>query len=350
MSKRKRKKAKKIILYIIIVIVILLTVLTIFYFNGLKSVAKVSEKVTFNINEGENRFNIVSDLYTANVIKSKFSATIYVVLTNKKLQAGKYNLDRSNDSKAIINQISNGILGDDNTINLTFVEGKRITDYANLISKTFGYNYDDVLSVFKSQDVAKKMESKYSFLTDNILNSNIYYPLEGYLFPDTYSFYKNATTEDIIDKMLKSERAKIDSLSSNLTSSKYNIHQIITIASIVELEGKNATDRSKIAQVIYTRLEKGMPLEMDTTTYYAVQKAMTDSLTYADLNSSSLYNTRNHSIIGLPVGPICNPSFESLTATLNPSETNYIYFYASKDGTVKFTDSYNEFLTFKNEG
>jgi UPF0755 protein len=324
--------------------------MSILYFIGLKSVSKSSEKVTFTINEGANRINIISNLYSSKIIRSKYSTTIYVILHHKTLQAGKYYLDRGNDTKSIINQISNGILGDDNTINLTFVEGKRITDYANLISKTFGYDYSDVLSVFKSQDIAKEMKTKYSFLSDNILNSNIYYPLEGYLFPDTYSFYKNASTEDIIDKMLKSERAKLDSLKANIANSKYNIHQIITIASIVELEGKNASDRSKIAQVIYSRLDKGMSLGMDTTTYYAVQKAMTETLTYTDLNSTSLYNTRNHSIIGLPVGPICNPSFESLSSALNPSETNYLYFYASKDGTVKFTADEKEFLKFKSEG
>lgn len=344
-----KKKKKKLILIVITSVLAIFIIFVITYNVGLKSVSGSTDKVSFKVSSGESRTQIISELKNDNIIKSEFSASIYLYLHHLNLQAGKYSLDRSHNTKELLKQMADGITGDD-TINITFIEGKRITEYASIISSKLGLNYDDVLSTFKSQDIAKEMMAKYSFLSDKVINANIYYPLEGYLFPDTYSFYKDATTEDIIDKMLKEEKNKLDSLQTNIDNSKYSLHDLVTIASIVELEGKNATDRSKIAQVIYTRLDKEMPLEMDTTTYYAVQKSLTENLTVTDLASSSLYNTRNKSIIGLPVGPICNPSFESLTATLNPSDTDYIYFYASKDGTVKFTNDYNEFLVFKNEG
>ena len=120
------------------------------------------------------------------------------------------------------------------------------------------------------------------------------------------------------------------------------------MASIAEKEAMNYEDRTKVAQVIYTRLDMGMNLGMDVTTYYGVGKSMTETLTALDLADDNPYNTRNASLIGLPVGPICMPSSESIRAVLNPADTNYIYFFADiVTGNVYFTDDYNEFLEFQ---
>ena len=143
---------------------------------------------------------------------------------------------------------------------------------------------------------------------------------------------------------------KLSKYSQNIEDRGLNYHELLSAASIVEMEGTNATNRAKVSQVIYKRLSIGMNLGMDVTTYYAVQKEMKEPLTKQDLASTSKYNTRLMSYLGLPVGPICSPSMESIIATLNPSDTDYIYFYASKTAEIKFTANYNEFLQFIREG
>ena len=138
------------------------------------------------------------------------------------------------------------------------------------------------------------------------------------------------------------------SLKSKIEASSYSVHDILTMASIVEKEAVHVEDRAKVAQVIYTRMDLGMNLGMDVTTYYGVRKDMTETLTAVDLNDENPYNTRVATFLGLPVGPICNPAISSIESVLNPADTDYIYFYADIiTGNVYFTNSYDEFLEFR---
>ena len=116
------------------------------------------------------------------------------------------------------------------------------------------------------------------------------------------------------------------------------------MASIIENESMFDEDRSGVSQVIYKRLKLNMSLGMDVTTYYAVKKDLSETLTKSDLNSYNDYNTRNTSFIGLPVGPICNMGIKSIEAALKPSDTNYLYFYADiKTGKLYFAENMTEF-------
>ena len=131
----------------------------------------------------------------------------------------------------------------------------------------------------------------------------------------------------------------------DLENNKYGINGIVTIASMIEKEGKTDEDRKLIASVFYNRLSSGMSLGSDVTTYYAVQKNMTESLTTKDINTYNPYNTRGPKMAGkLPVGAICNFSESSLKAALYPTKSDYYYFVADKSGKVHFTKTYNEHL------
>lgn len=331
---------KKIIIIIIAILTIILLMVGM-YFYGLTSVSKNSEKVMFTASGTGKK--VINDLYEANLIKSKIASSIYFKLNgNIVIKAGTYELDRSYDTKQIFRIISgNNAIKD--TIKVTFVEGKRIVDYAKVISKNFGYSENEVLSVLSDTDYLKELINKYDFLTNDILNSDIYYPLEGYLFPDTYEFYKDSSIKTIIEKMLDKMGKVLDNYSTSLSSSKYNVHQILTIASIVENETMIESDRSKASQVIYKRLDINMSLGMDATTSYGAKKALGETITRSDLNSSNAYNTRNTSFIGLPVGPISSPSASSIEAALNPSDTDYLYFYSDlKTGKTYFAKTYQE--------
>ena len=189
---------------------------------------------------------------------------------------------------------------------------------------------EEVKAVFEDKEFMTSLVEKYDFLTEDVLNDNIYYALEGYLFPDTYEFLETVTVEEIITRLLDNTKSKLASLEMN---TDYSIHEILSMASIVELEAVNESDRQKVAQVIFKRLNMGKGLGSDVTTYYAVHKIMgIDGLSLNDLSSNSPYNTSemNANMAGkLPIGPICNPSLESIKAVLNPSDTDYVYFVAN---------------------
>ncbi len=341
MKKIRLKKGVLVFLIILLIIIILIASTLGFYFWSLKGFDD-KEIVTFEVQEGVSKIEIVDDLKSAGLVKSKMGTLAYLVLNKDlMLQAGTYTLSRDMGVKKIISKIYKGDVKLD-TISITFVEGKNINDYIDLISSKMGISKSDVKAVFESKEFMQKLIEKYDFLTEAILNDNIYYALEGYLFPDTYEFLENASVEDVITLILDNTKAKLGSIEIN---SDYSIHDILSMASIAELEAVKESDRQTVAQVIYKRLNMGMNLGMDVTTYYAVQKTLGEELTINDLNSNNPYNTRNINNTGLPVGPICNPSLESIKAVLNPSDTDYIYFYANiETHEVFFANTYEEFI------
>ena len=342
---------KKVLIILGVLLITIIIGLIIFVNINLGSVSKKSEDVEFTIEAGTNKVEIVSNLKKANLIKNEFATLIYVFFTpNVNMQAGTFKINRNETVKEIIKQISSGDTKMEKTITLTLVEGMRFTEYAKQISETFNIPYDDIINKCSDTTYLDSLIEKYWFIDDSIKNSSIYYPLEGYLYPDTYEFYENSTIEDIITKLLDNMDNKLTYYKDEINSSSYSVHELLTIASIAEKEALNEEDRKTVAQVIYKRLDIGMSLGMDVTSYYGVKKDLTDDITTDDLNAVNAYNTRNKDFIGLPVGPICSPSLESIDATLNPSNTDYIYFIADiKTGEVFFANSYEDFVNYKND-
>ena len=162
--------------------------------------------------------------------------------------------------------------------------------------------------------------------------------MEGFLYLDTYRVDPSATPDDIIRMMLDQFAAQIATVDMSYAASKnLTLYDVVTLASIVEKEYQAESDKAPIAAVFYNRLQKGMTLGSDVTTYYAVGKDMTEELTASDLASDSPYNTRNPSHFGLPAGPICNPSVSTLQAAANPAQVDYLYFFFSnREGETMF--------------
>jgi len=339
----KRKLKKSVIIIMISILLVILFMISL-YFYGLTGVSRKSEKVTFTVDAGMGTKSVINKLYDAKLLKSKISTMIYIGFNRDiVIKAGTYELDRSYNTKKIFRILDSGDIVD-NTIMVTFVEGKRLIDYVNVISEKFGYSEEEILREISNEEYLKKLIEKYDFLEDDILNKDIYYALEGYLFPATYEFYKDASIDTIIEKMLDKTKNVLDNYNASLKESEYNIHDILTMASIIENETMFLEDKDVVSQVIYKRLDINMSLGMDVTTYYGARKNLGEELTKVDLNAQNAYNTRNTSFLGLPVGPICNPSDASIKAALNPSSTDYIYFYAElKTGKLHFAKTYSEF-------
>lgn len=336
------KKTKIIIIISAIVVVVAFMIGLLIY--SFTPVSKTSENVIFVVNAGDSKVDIINNLKESSLIKSKITAYGFVFLQgNINLQAGKYELNRNMSLGEIINKIESGDIYK-KTVEITFIEGKRLTTYVSQIAEAFDIDEDEILNVLSDEGYLKELINKYWFLTEDILNKDIYYPLEGYLYPAKYEFFSDSDIKTVIEKMLDTMEVKLASYKEKIESSSYSVHEILAMASIIELEAVSSSDREKVSQVIHSRLNENWSLGMDVTSYYGVQKDMGEVLYKSDINDNNPYNTRLTSKLGLPVGPICNPSLNSIDAVFNPTNTDYMYFYADiKTGIVYFAKTSDEF-------
>lgn len=340
------KKNKKLIV-ILSVIVGLILVGVITFMVLLSPVSKSKDIVEFTVKKGEGKEKIVENLKDAKLIKSKYATFIYIVLSGKKnLQAGSYEFSRNMSVEDIITSLSTGDVVNvkRDEVRITFKEGDTLKNFVTMVANETNIDYDEAIKKLSDKAYLKGLIADYWFLTDDILDEDIYFPLEGYLYPETYNFYKETSIEQVIRKVLSVTNERLEPIKSKIENSKYNIHELLTIASIAEKEANTNSDRAMVTQVIYKRLGLNMALGMDVTSYYGVQKEMTEVITQLDLNDKNPYNTRVTTFIGLPVGPICNPSIGSINAALEPADTDYLYFVADiLTGKVYFAKTNEEF-------
>ncbi len=342
---------KVVIVLSVLLAVILLSIggSVIYYNNGLKAVdesikdVKEEDTIFFIVKPGDASKTIIDNLANAGLIKNKQVAYIYIKLHKVSLQAGTYELNRGMSFTEIVDKMANGEIAD-NTLNVTFIEGKRLVNYVKVISDNFGYSEDEILETISNKDYLKELINNYWFLTDDILNDKLYYALEGYLSPDTYTFYEDASIKDIIKVLLDETNKKLEPYKEQIENSNYSIHEILTLASIVELEGNNSDDRAGVAGVFYNRLKANMSLGSDVTAYYGARVELSDRELYQqEIDDPNAYNTRPASMAGkLPVGPICSPSIDSLVAAIKPEEHDYFFFVADINKKTYFTKTNEE--------
>ena len=339
---------KKKLIIIISIIIAIIAILIGLYFYGLTPVSKSNEVKIFTITSGTGKLDIINNLKKEELIKSKISSYIYVIFNRDlNLQAGKYEISPNMSVKEILDKINDGKIKEEknqNTFSITFVEGKRFPYYAGKIAEATNKTREEVITELSDKEYLKELINNYWFLTDAILDDKIYYPLEGYLFPSTYEFYKNSSVKDIVKVMLDTFGSKLESYKTEIDNSKYNIHEILTLASIVEVEGAGSDDRAGVAGVFYNRLKSSMSLGSDATTYYAARVEFSERDLYnKEINDINAYNTRPAAMAGkLPIGPICCPSIGALIATIEPEEHDYYFFVADKYKKTYFTKTNGE--------
>lgn len=352
------KKGKKSVLKIILIILFLIIVIgaiAVFawYELSLRPVQDGNLKsVIVDIVPGQGTEGIAEALKEKNLIKDDLVFKIYCKLNEvNNMQAGTYDLNKNMSVEEIVNKLQAGdvVIKE---INVTFPEGKNMRDIAKIISENTNNSYEDVMNVFESKEYAKGLIENYWFLTDEILDDSIYYPLEGYLYPDTYTFESvDVSIDDIIKIMLNQTDKVLSEYQIEINSKGYTVHQFLSLASVVENEGISTEDRKGIARVFLNRIERGMALQSDVTTYYAFKVNMGDrDLTQSELNTANPYNTRGPNMEGkIPVGPISNVSESAIEATLNPSDSDALFFVADKNGKVYFSNTNAEHEQIINE-
>jgi len=225
--------------------------------------------------------------------------------------------------------------------------GKTLYNKVNTVKVTIpeGYSNEQIGQVLQKSGLVT--ENDFLSETENWTDNDYWFlkglpdkhKLDGFLYPATYSFPKNASSKTIINEMLKTFEIKMDPNKNYIVERKLNIRDIVITASLIEKEAKKDVDRPKIASVIYNRLNKNMPLQIDATILYVIGHKL--KLYNKDLAVQSPYNTYLHK--GLPPSPICNPGTKSIDAAIRPANTDYLYYVLnSKTNEHVFSKTYGE--------
>lgn len=337
-------KIKKMLVVLPAVLITILIGVVIFYNYSIGKVSNDSTLKKVVIEQGSIE-SIGLTLEKNNLIKDAKMFKIYVRISGKtNLKAATYMLSEDMGVKKIVDILEEGKSYNPNEVTLTFKEGINMRDAVSLICDNTNNKEEDVFKLLDSKDYLNTLIDKYWFLTADIKNPSIYYSLEGYLFPATYTYFnEDVDVKEIFSDMLDNTLEKLSPYQEKIKNSKYSIHEIITIASLVESEGANVEDRKNIAGVFYNRLDSNITLGSDVTTYYGLKINMNErALTKQELSECNDYNTRCLTFYGLPVSPISLPSIESIEAAIEPNNHDYLYFVADKNKKTYFTKTINE--------
>ena len=302
-------------------------------FTGMMSPVGGKMKMTVMIPRGASAGEIAGILAEKKLIRNSTAFRILVRISGKgaDLKPGAYQLSTDMTPGRILDMIAKGEVSSQW---ITFPEGYTISRIAERLQEEGFARKDRFLELAGS--------SGQSFQTNFPKQGE---SLEGYLFPDTYLIPSGASEEVIIGEMLDAFQHKVaDSLSSDLSGSGMNWHQVITVASLIEREARVPKDRPLVAAVIYNRLRKNMRLEIDATVLYALGEHK-DRVLYRDLEVDSPYNTYRN--FGLPPGPIANPGLASIKAALHPAQVDYLFYVARPDGSHIFSRTLDEHIRAK---
>lgn len=337
-----RRRPKPLLIFLIFLGSFLILLAAVYLFLASPINKNDHENVEVVVPSGTGVTGIARILKENDLIRSELLFTVTVKSKGDLyLKASTYLFSRDMSMEDIISELISGSKYNPDAIKITFKEGMRITDYASVISKATNHSETEILNTLNDRTFLEALSKKYWFLTDSILQEGIYYPLEGYLAPDTYQFdNKDVSVSTIIETMLDEMKKELEPYQAKIQG---KVHYYMTMASLVELEGTNTDNRKMIAGIFENRITANMNLGSDVTTYYALQYPMTSDLTSAQFATINPYNTRATNMRGkMPIGPICNPSLSSLKASIEPTDSNYLYFVADKHGNIFYTTTLAE--------
>ncbi len=324
------------------------------------ALTKADQDITVTVPENATIADVSRELKAKGLIRYEWLFKFYCWYSHaeQKIEPGTYELNNLYDYHALISGMA-AASADRSTVTLTVPEGYECEDIFKLLAE------NGVCSVQELEASAAHDAFDYEFLQE--LPYGAANRLEGYLFPDTYEFYVDDDAQNVIDKFLRNFKSKLkpemydalDALNERLAAQlaandfteqeiankRLTMHDIITVASLVEKETARTSESANIASVIYNRLcSKLYPcLELDATIQYALDERK-EVLTNADKSIVSEYNTYRNA--GLPAGPIANPGAASIRAALYPAETGYYFYALGTDGVHHFSENYYDHQAF----
>lgn len=325
------KTIARIFLLALLTVIVAGVIIKLDYSHALKTAnSEDSEKITIVIDEGETVDQILNSLVENGLVQEKWVnySKLYLKLNNlySALQAGTYSIPKNLTILEIIETLQSG---KNTEVWVTIPEGLRKDEIADTFVENLGNTFSKTVFLDLTEDT--------TFIETLGLSSELT-DLEGYLFPDKYSFYTDVTEKEVIQRMTDNFKTKIGINDS---------YQTIVLASMVEKEGRTSTDREIIAGVFLKRYEEGWTLGSDVTILYYLKTWDESKITTEDLTDNNPYNTRVNT--GFPPTPICNPGLESIEATRNPVTTDYYYFVSDSDGVMHYAKTAAEHQANVNE-
>lgn len=293
--------------------------------------------VVVTIQPGEGVRDVAHDLKVRKLIVSEQAWNLYIILTGRRsaLLAGEYTLKQTMTGREIATILAAGHI-DTGEVKVKILEGTTAKEIAAQLEKAGVVSSTDFMAAIATKDGRTILPDKtYDFLRSKPSSVD----LEGFLFPDTYRFFKKSTVAAVLRKFLDNFDDRYTSVMRAATTAQgRTIFQAVTMASILEAELKTDVDRAMAADIFWRRLDAGMALNADTTVHYAI--GSNRALTTADLQVDSPYNTYTNR--GLPVGPINNPGVSALRAAITPKANVYWYYLTAPDGSTKYAKTLDE--------
>jgi UPF0755 protein len=337
LNRKRRSNAGPTVLGILLLIAVLVTVYFIYSAaTGAKSGQAEGGLIKVEVVKGDTLSDVATKLEEAGVIKSAFAFELQARYEGfgTEMRTGRYTFEPGQDSDAIFRKLAAGKAAP--TIAVTIPEGLTLRETARTVAA------GSPVSASKFETAARRTDYGYAFLEHPGIETT-----EGYLFPARYDFEEGVTARQVVDRLLGQYLLETEGLDLGGAKDRLHLseHQLVTVASLIEKEAASPQEKPLVASVIYNRLERNMPLQIDATIQYALEKPKAN-LSLSDLRVDSPYNTYEHK--GLPPGPICSPGSESLEAALNPEQTNYLYYVLEGNGQRHFfTSDYDDFLRAK---
>lgn len=302
--------------------------------------AKLGQSVLITIKKSDEPSDVAKELHDLGLINSELYFTSLVRFSGKEIKPASYSLKKGMSTRTIVDLITtekSEAKTSNKELTITVPEGWRTEQIAEELER-LGLNggYDAFMDAVRNYD-----GSQFDFLDDRPDKRS----LEGYLFPDTYTFKADMPPEDIIQMMLQNFDAKMEEpLRKRAEDMGLTINEVLVLASLVEREAKVNLERPIIAGVYINRVEQGINLEADPTVQYVLGKRgdWWPKIGGSDLEkTNSPYNTYKNG--GFPPGPICNPGLQSILGVLQPADTDYIYFVVdpNEDGTHVFAADFD---------
>lgn len=342
MEKTKSKKFRGFSALILILILGITIVLGIYFFyKSQKPVSLTDNKdITVEISPGSTTNSIAKLLHENDLIHNEliFKYKVRELGVGSSLKAGKYNLNKTMDVVEIINIINKGVKSD-NTVRFTIPEGYELEQIATKLSNEGIVDYNRFMDLVNDKS---NFDDEFSFLKELEDGQS----LEGFLFPSTYEIFTDSSEEEVIRKMLAEFEDIYESeIRFKLDEFDFTLNEAVTLASIIEREGKLDSERPIMSGVFHNRLKIGMNLQSCATIQYILGERK-ESLSTEETQIQSPYNTYINN--GLPPGPIASPGKVSLVAAVNPADVDYLFFVLTgSDGSHTFTRTYEEHLQAK---
>lgn len=302
-----------------------------------------SKEKQVEIKKGSSFRAIGSELKNEGVIASKWAFLLWGYLTRDgfSIKPGVYTFSSESTIVEVLRNLSQGESLPNERV-ITIPEGWNLSDIAKYF-ETAGIASSSAVYALTGKSAViypAASEDPYRATFTSLASKPASLGLEGFLFPDTYRVYRDASLESIIEKMITNFERKLDQpLRDEIARQKKTVFEIVTMASLIEEEVRSEEDRAIVSGILWKRLSLSIPLQVDATVVY-IRGYNHVPLTKTDLASPSPFNTYRYR--GLPAGPISNPGLSAIKAAMYPKESPYLYYLSAPDGRTIFSKTLEE--------